>query len=73
MIHLSVANRWGRGKGQALMKREGQREGKELSLRRTPSADKTGGTRSKTTFSQLQYLLFDRDSYKSAEKSAQKC
>lgn len=43
------------------MKREGQREGKELGLCRTQSAEKTGGTRSKIIFSQLQHLLFDRE------------
>lgn len=73
LIHLSMANKWGAGKGQALMKREGQREGKELRQCRAQSADKTGGTRSQITFSQLLYLLFDRDSYKSADKLPQKC
>lgn len=72
-MHLSMANKWGAGKGQALIKREGQREGKELRQYRTQSGDKTGGTRSKINFYQLQYLLLDRDSYKSADKLAQKC
>lgn len=44
-----------------MIKREGQREGKELRLYRTQSAERTGGTRRKITVSKLQYLLFDRD------------
>lgn len=43
------------------MKREGQKEGKELELDRTQSAETTGGTRRKISFSKLQYLLFDKD------------
>lgn len=42
-------------------KREGQREGKEPRLYRTQSVERTGGTRRKITFSNLQYLPFDRD------------
>ena len=60
-MYLSMGKVWGAGKGQAVIKREGQREGKELRLYRTQSAERTGGTRRKITFSKLQYLLFDRD------------
>lgn len=48
-------------KGRQKIKREGQREGKVPRLYRPQSAERTGGTRRKITFSKLQYLLFDRD------------
>jgi len=59
-VYLSMGRVWGAGKGQAVINREGQREGKELRLYRTQSEDRTGGTR-KIIFSKLRYPLFDRD------------
>lgn len=47
-----------------MIKREGQREGKELRLYRSQSAKRTGGTRSKINFSKLHYVIFDREKRK---------
>lgn len=63
-MYLSMENIWGAGKGQAVIKREGQREGKELRLHRSQSAKRTGGTRRKITFSKLHYIIFDREKLK---------